>query len=997
MKKYLLLGVFWCLGMELAAQGGFGAMNFQIFGGVQDASGVAIQKAQVRGFVISKDSVDRMGISKLSDWLNNNPSVFFELETNDLGVFEESIGREKLQELRGKGMNLRESMMILDVIANGYDRSLNVVKPEMIRAELGLRISVGITTLLKSEERIEGVEIKTKAIEMKGDTAEINASHYKVNPDASAEDLVRKMPGVTLRNGEVEAQGEKVARVLVDGKPYFGEDPKAAFKNVPAESISKIQIYDAQSEQSRFTGFDDGNTTKTINIITKSGFKNGQFGKFYGGVGRSIEGTGDLGKYKTGVTYNRFNEDRRVSVLFQSNNINEQNFSFDDVSSSFRGGDFGRRGMGDFFVNGNEGITKSHLFGLNYSDKWGKNWVVSGSYFFSQSDNFNESTTDRWFISGNTNRNDGLKYFETASQRNISQQHRFSSRLEWNIDSNDRIIFQPRITFQNRDQKLPISGVSSLGDQASFISSLLNIGQNISSSYNTAMDINYVHAFNKRGRSLAIELVPSYNGTLGTNDLNYTFTTQTNRDERKQQTQIDQGVYGLGTKIEFTEPLDSIHSVLLTYEWNVNQNNSDRINYLPEFGGGPLNVLDTLLSSRFQNGYSRQAYGARFQRIKKGFTYIIGVDAQTAQLTGTQVFPNTGEINRPFFSILPQLTIRSGKMGANGIRLIYRTSNNAPSVTQLQDVVNNANPLQLTMGNAQLGQDYQHRLFSRYFNMDASSGRMFFVFLRGTASMNALTTLTRIASGNGGGIQIPTGDTSYFLRPGAQISKPVNIDGAFNLGSRINWSRPVLNGKVNVNSGLSFDYRETPSLVQVDHGAMNRNTSKNPSLGIDLGFGSNISERLDFNISSNTSYSRVINTLQVNLNEAYWIQRSGLQLNWMPGGKWVINTDFNHQYYRGQRSTFNLSMFLWNASVGRKFGSNNAWDFRIQMYDLLNQNQSLVRNVNETFFEDVRTTVLTRYVMVQLTYNLRAFKGVKSEDEGMDQMHKMYYQRMYKR
>jgi hypothetical protein len=176
-----------------------------------------------------------------------------------------------------------------------------------------------------------------------------------------------------------------------------------------------------------------------------------------------------------------------------------------------------------------------------------------------------------------------------------------------------------------------------------------------------------------------------------------------------------------------------------------------------------------------------------------------------------------------------------------------------------------------------------------------------------------------------------------------------------------------------------------------------RNTSKNPGLTFDLGLGSNISEQLDFNITSATAYNQVLNTLQSSLNQTYWIQRTGLQVNWMPGGKWVINSDINHQLFTGFQADFDQSIYVWNAGLGRKFGKKNEWDFRVQLYDILNQNRSVVRNVNETFFEDVRTTVLTRYVMVQLTYNLRAFKGKSEDQESNDAMHKMYYQRMYKR
>jgi hypothetical protein len=995
MKKYLLS--LWLMSTIVSLAGQGGNMRFGIEGRIANATGIGIEGAKIEVHILPADSANLVSNNtRLRQWLAGKTDEIYTTETNSEGLFSGVLSREVFQALRAKGISFREALIIVKADATGYEMAVNLVKPEMQRTESGMTISLGLTTLLRAEERMDAVEIRTKAIEMKGDTAEMNASNYKVNPDASAEDLVRKLPGVTQRNGEIEAQGEKVVRVLVDGKPYFGEDPKAALKNVPADAISKIQVYDARTAQSQFTGFDDGNTTKTMNIITKSGFKNGQFGKFYGGLGRSIDGTGDLNKYKTGANYNKFNGDRRFSILLQSNNINEQNFAFEDVSGFFRGGDFGKRGMGDFSVSGNEGITQSSLFGLNYSDKWGKKWDVSGSYFFSDANNTNKSQIDRVFITGGEAGDLGLRYTEEAEQSNQSQQHRFSSRLEWNIDTNDRIIMQPRLTFQNTAQDLPTRGISQIADYTEIISLMNNLFTNKTNSVNGAFEVNWLHAFDKRGRSLAIELIPSYNASAGRSSLDNRFYRSLDTSIRKQETRLDQGVYALATKVEFTEPLDSFNSVLFTYETNFNQNASDRLNYIPNLDGA-FTQMDTLLSSQFENGYSRHAGGMRFQRIKKGITLIAGLDAQLARLEGTQTFPVSADLNRRFFSILPQLTLRSGTKGANGIRVFYRTSNNAPSVTQLQDVINNSNPLQLTSGNANLVQDYQHRLFSRYFNMDAKSGRMFFAFIRGTASMNALTTLTQIASSGGGGILVPTGDSVYLLRPGTQLSKPVNIDGAFTIGSRLNWSRPVMKGKLNVNVGVSLDYRETPSLIQIDFGPQMRNTSKNPGLTFDLGLGSNISEQLDFNITSATAYNQVLNTLQSSLNQTYWIQRTGLQVNWMPGGKWVINSDINHQLFTGFQADFDQSIYLWNAGLGRKFGEKNEWDFRVQLYDILNQNRSVVRNVNETFFEDVRTTVLTRYVMVQMTYNLRAFKGKSEDQESNDAMHKMYYQRMYKR
>ncbi|MEO1449332.1 MAG: carboxypeptidase regulatory-like domain-containing protein, partial [Bacteroidota bacterium] len=260
---------------------------------------------------------------------------------------------------------------------------------------------------------LDAVDIKAEAppAQQKGDTTEYNASAFTTNPDASTEDLVEKMPGVIINNGQVEAQGEKVQQVLVDGKPFFGTDPSAALKNLPAEVVDKIQVFDQQSEQAQLTGFDDGNTTKTINIVTKLEKRNGTFGRGYAGYGYED-------KYKAGGNLNHFDGDLRLSVVGLTNNINIQNFAQEDLlgvasSGGNRRGGFGGRGgggrggrgggssVGDFLVNDQGGIATTHAGGINYSDDWGKKVEVSGSYFFNRSENVaDQLLTQQFFVGG---------------------------------------------------------------------------------------------------------------------------------------------------------------------------------------------------------------------------------------------------------------------------------------------------------------------------------------------------------------------------------------------------------------------------------------------------------------------------------------------------------------------------------------------------------------------------------------------------------------------
>ncbi|PSR13034.1 MAG: TonB-dependent receptor, partial [Bacteroidetes bacterium] len=220
---------------------------------------------------------------------------------------------------------------------------------------------------------LDEVRVTEKALPVLqiGDTTQYNATAYKTLPDASAEDLLGKMPTVNIENGKVQAQGEDVKRVLIDGKPFFGDDPTAVLRNLPAEIIDKIQIFDQQSEQAQFTGFDDGDASKTINIITKVESRNGQFGKIMAGYGYED-------KYQATGNLNIFNNDQRLSLIGMSNNINQQNFAAEDllgiVGSSGGGGRRrGGRGGGsslsadNFQVAQQNGITAVTALGVNFT------------------------------------------------------------------------------------------------------------------------------------------------------------------------------------------------------------------------------------------------------------------------------------------------------------------------------------------------------------------------------------------------------------------------------------------------------------------------------------------------------------------------------------------------------------------------------------------------------------------------------------------------------
>jgi len=298
---------------------------------------------------------------------------------------------------------------------------------------------------------IEGTQIP---VVQKGDTTEYNASSFKVNPDATAEDLIAKMPGITVDDDNVQAHGEDVKKVTVDGEEFFGDDASIALKNLPAEIISKIQVFDKQSDQAQFTGIMDANTIKTINIITKN-----PDAKFF--FGRAYTGYGTDERYNIGGNLNFFNGKQRITLLGTSNNINRQNFSSEDLLgvTTGRGMGMGGRppGVGgrspfgqsgnDFFVGTQDGINKTHSLGLNYIDKWGTDITVNGSYFYNQTDNENTTNTIRNYyfpISDSAS----STYVEDKLNESSNLNHRLKLKMDYKINYSNRLIFTPKLSFQ---------------------------------------------------------------------------------------------------------------------------------------------------------------------------------------------------------------------------------------------------------------------------------------------------------------------------------------------------------------------------------------------------------------------------------------------------------------------------------------------------------------------------------------------------------------------
>ncbi|RYY56023.1 MAG: TonB-dependent receptor [Chitinophagaceae bacterium] len=824
---------------------------------------------------------------------------------------------------------------------------------------------LGTLFIPKTSTTIGGVTVvaKTPPTQQKGDTIQYNASQFKVNPDATVEDLMKKAPGVTVgRDGTVTAQGEQVRKVTIDGKDFFGDDASAALRNLPADVVDKIQVFDRLSDQAQFTGVDDGNSQKALNIVTKSGLKNGQFGRMYAGYG-----TDD--RFQAGGNVSFFKGDRKISFVGLMNNINQQNFGSQDLLgvTSTGGGRGGRPGGGGggFQIPQQNGISRTNAIGVNYADKWGKKVDIAGSYFV----NYSSLENDRDANTRNFVKPDSVlirNEFSMTRTQNIN--HRANLRIEYKIDSNNTIIISPSFSYQKNKSRSNSFQTNAYELENGFLSSLENNRYNVNGGWNFNNNILYRHQFAKRGRTISLNLNQSFNDRDGFSyQESYTVTASAKNDSLSQYSDNSTRGHTLSANIIYTEPVGAKGQFQFNYNPSITKNKADKETYRFDRTVWDYTIFDPTQSNLFDNDYNTQNTGVTYRLGDRDQQFAVGVNYQYSTLSSDQDLPFVSKISRNFSNFLPNLQWRTKISPRSSIRLFYRSSVNAPSVNQLQDVIDISNPLSVTRGNTNLKQQYSHTLNARYTFTNTQKGQSLFanVFVQKVNDYVAQGVFTAFSDS----LITP----EFTLARGGQIYQPINLDGYYNLRSMVAFGQPINAIKSNINLNGEFRYSRTPGFSN------NLNSITNVYYyGGGAGLASNISEYVDFNISYNVGYSRSINTLQPERAITSVLRVAGLQFNLLNKKGWFVQNDLTNQVNTGLSEGFNQNFWLWNLAAGKKILANRRAEIKLSVFDLLKQNQSIVRTLENNEIRDERNTVLQRYFMLTFTYNLKNFGTAKS-------------------
>ncbi len=815
------------------------------------------------------------------------------------------------------------------------------------------------------------------AVTQRGDTLQMSASQYKVNPDASAEDLVKKMPGITVENGQVMAQGENVQKVTIDGRELFGDDATAALRNLPAEIVDKIQVFDRLSDQAQFTGVDDGNTTKSINIITKANMRNGQFGRVFAGYGTDE-------RYHAGGNATILKDNRRISLVGNFNNVNQQNFSDQDLlgltSNVSRGGGgqrgggprgggrpMGGRGGGNFMVGQQNGINSTNAFGINFSDVWGSKLTASGSYLFNNTNNNSFELSNTQYL-GSTIFNS----FDTTEANSKNFNHRVNMRLEYRIDSNNQLIITPNLSWQGNESVRNVSRLFNFipGSELSQTYNQ-NITNNERSGNNLGNNILYRHSFPKRGRTFSVNLNTSYNEREGESYITTFQRSQINGNpsdtsSRRLTDQVSNG-YQLSSNFVYTEPLSEKVNLQINYNPSLSKSNADQQTYAYDQVEGKYSDFLQSFSNKFENKTTSHNAGASVRIGDRDKMFSVGANYQHTNLYGSQTFPATLVVDKNFSNILPSAFARYSFSPRSNIRLMYRASVNQPSINQLQNVVDPVNAPVYNSGNPDLEQQRMHMVSARYTFTNPTKGLLVVgnVFLQKGDNYISNATFTPVSDS-----LISNG---ILLRRGDQLNKPVNLDGYSSLRSFLTFAVPLkfIKSSLNLNGGVTF--QKLPGFINYQE-----NLTRNTIVTLGSVISSNVSEYVDFTVSYSANLNNVKNELVPERNDKYFQHNASVQLNLLSKTGWFFQNDFNNRYFSGLAQGFNQNYILWNLGLGKKFLRDNKGELKLSVFDLLKQNQAISRNVTETYIEDIQYQVLQQYFMLTFTYNLRNFGTAES-------------------
>ena len=755
------------------------------------------------------------------------------------------------------------------------------------------------------------------------DTLDYNVIAFPTRPNATVEDLLRRLPGIEVAaDGSIKAQGEDVQNVLVEGKEFFGNDPKIATQNLPADAVERVQVYDKESDMAEFTGIADGEEERTINLQLKEEAKSGYFGRIGGGLGGGI-GTatvvdpqaGERTRYDGTLNINRFSLTTQLAGVANADNIGRDR---------------------------DEGFTKTLGLGLNASHDFGEESWVRSSYFMNSRDNLRNQVAQRQELLGSevssiVNQASSQTSDNLTHRLNLNAQQAFSEghdlRLRANLttgsSSTSSESFQ-RTLAANTGDTVNMAATNSLGE---------------GDSPGGFAQLTWRKRLNKGGRSIVAEARADLNKPEQLGNLNSTVQTfdplgdATTRQTLQEQSR-NTNTLSHTLRLSLIEPFGLSSRLELFGERSVIDGDEAKAVYDLE-SGSP--IFNDLLSSAFNRTYTYLRGGLRFNRNTANTRLVVGLELQGADLDVSVV--GEDPISSTYTSVLPSANFRIQFKGNRSLDIRYRTSTREPTVTQLQPFVNNSNPLFVYVGNPDLNPEFSHALLGEYRFFDQFSFTNLFVNFRITYTKNNIVQSRSV------------NDRAQ------QVVTSINSDRAWSATGSVNFGTPLRA----IGAKLDLRYQVGYS-TGADFVNQTKNVSRVLQNTVGVGLENRTKDRFEVRTGARLTFNNVTYSLNQDLNQKYLNSTVYADATYYLGYAWTFHTALNYRIY--DQNVFagqNVPLLL--ASVSRTFLDERA-EIQITAIDLLNRNQGVSITNSPSYIQEMRTESLGRYAMLRFMYRL---------------------------
>ncbi len=813
---------------------------------------------------------------------------------------------------------------------------------------------------LKSQQLSEIVVYAFKdPIYYRGDTLVYTADSFKVKPNATVEDLLKKLPGIKVdASGKITTQGKTVDQVLVDGDEFFGSDPTTATRNLNAKSIESVEVYDKKNENTTSTTTSDNDVMKVMNLKLKDDAKKGYFGKI-SGAGGGPDFKMEQQFYEGEILANKFSNKQKISGFLLAGNTPKTNLGFGDIFKYGLSNDMNMmntdEGGSFWFSNNNQaaGIPITFKTGAYYTDKIGKKTKLLFNYSFQSSKLTSQSSTRKQYFLEDTT-------YSTTNESLTSgagQSHTLNFEITQELDSLTTLTIKPKIVIgKSNNNHNEISDFLTEGDTLSRRTIVDNSSHGESIDLTTKVKLK--RNFKKADRQFKLDYDVNRSTSDGTGVLrtlnSYYFPNVSPIADVNQQRSNNTVNFGHDVSLSYTEPLSKKTKLEFMFDY-INSNGRQDKNTL-NFLNGDYTQMDSTLSNSFSNtrntyrGGLRFVYDVKKQRFSIG-TRVRKVLVDNESLTGAQ------NIHQDVNNVLPFVSWRYKFSDNTSYSFNYSTNSSLPGINQLQPVNNNTNPNEITIGNPGLLPSYNHRFEMNFNSFKPITGNNFW------SGVNANFTNDDFS------------DSTVYDQLGRTLTKPVNVDGNFVISGFMGLEKPFFNKILEFTPDINVDYSSNTNYINGQ-----KNITTTASFGGDLEVQVEY-EEFTLNLTGNYGYNVPNSTLSSVSNKPYTSQSYRAEISWgLPAG-FYLATDAEYVINSRRTAGYNINYLLWNASLGKSFFETEELWVYLKGNDILNQNISTGRTVQTNVITDTKTNIIKRYLLLQVVWKFNSQKQKKEEDE----------------